>query len=206
MKRLAVNIINHLPQPLRVAAYTVRHTILSPTSNANDLRKQKIVLSYIRQHKIRCFIETGTCFGEMTYAVKDNVDEVYSIEIDDTLYKISKLRFLLDPRVHVLRGDSGQVLNQLLPGVEKRCLFWLDAHYSGTMTGKGLTDTPILRELESIRAHSIKNHLILIDDIRCFGSGDYPPVAKVCDAIERSDKSYRIEIKNDILRAVPGRV
>jgi hypothetical protein len=44
--------------------------------------------------------------------------------------------------------------------------FWLDAHESGGETAKGLHGDPILQELDIIKRHQLKNHTIMIDDLR----------------------------------------
>lgn len=46
---------------------------------------------------------------------------------------------------------------------------WLDAHYSGGTTAKGKKSSPLKDELEIIKKHPIKNHIILIDDVNCMG-------------------------------------
>jgi hypothetical protein len=202
VRAMALKILNFLPTPFKIAAYSLCHTVLRPASDAYTINKQNIVLSYAREYAVKCFIETGTCFGNMVHTIKDEVERVYSIEVDDTLFNIARLRFSFSPNVTILNGDSGETLHRLLPTVRERCLFWLDAHYSGGITGKGLTDTPIIQELKAIDAHVVKNHIILIDDVRCFGNGDYPSLETVCKAIRGIDDNYRIEIKDDILRAV----
>ena len=46
--------------------------------------------------------------------------------------------------------------------------FWLDGHYSEGITFKGIVDTPILFELETIKKYigNFSNIVIVIDDIR----------------------------------------
>jgi hypothetical protein len=201
IKRSTLNLLNRLPKQFKIAAYTLLYTVLKSTPDEYTINKQNLIVSYVQKHGISCFIETGTCFGNMVYRIKDHVDKVYSIEVDDTLHKISNLRFLFTSNVTILHGDSGNELYRLLPSIKERCLFWLDAHYSGGITGKSSTDTPIIQELKAIDAHFIRNHIILIDDIRCFGEGDYPTIESVCTAIKKINDNYLIEVTDDILRA-----
>ena len=81
-------------------------------------------------------------------------------------------------------------------------LFWLDAHYSGPITARGVLDTPIVQELAAIRAHPVAGHVVLIDDMRDFtGADGYPTV----DGARRLDPRRRIpaaivEVRDDVLR------
>ena len=117
------------------------------------------------------FIETGTGGGIGTLtAVEAGFKSIYTIEFYDTRREIAEERLKDYDFVKMYRGDSGAILKEILTDINEPITFWLDAHYSG---GIGpLADTcPILKELDIIRNHYIKNHTILIDDIRCFRKG-----------------------------------
>ena len=171
------------------------------SGGGGSVEKQEIVLNYITSHDISCLIETGTYVGDMVSAVRRCVTQVYSVELDPYLFKVCRLRFLFCRNVTVLHGDSGFVLEQLLPRIRQRALFWLDGHFSGDITAKGTVDSPIIRELECIRRHHIKNHVILVDDVNYFGTGNWPSLEEVIALIKSINPKYDVEIENDILRA-----
>lgn len=127
---------------------------------------------------LRVFVETGTYFGDMVYAVRNVFSSIYSIELSAELHVLARTRFSGMPRVRLLHGDSGELLGQALREIEEPCLFWLDGHYSAGVTARGATETPIERELAHIANHAQRNrHVVLIDDARCFtGMGDYPTI------------------------------
>ena len=76
-----------------------------------------------------------------------------------------------------------------------------DGHYSAGITAKGDLETPIMQELEAILSHSIKNHVILIDDAREFtGMNDYPTVSQLKEFVAKSRPDYQVDLENDILR------
>ena len=103
--------------------------------------------------------------------------------------------------IAVIHGDSGEVLPSLLNNIDTSCLFWLDGHYSGGVTSKGEKDTPILEELKCVLSHSIKNHIILIDDARCFiGEFDYPTLFEIYELVKGVDRNYKVNVKDDIIR------
>lgn len=113
------------------------------------------------------FIETGTYLGDgIRYALQAGFEKVYSIEILDYYYRRSLILFGNDKRVKLFKGDSGSVMTDLLKLIDTPATFWLDAHYSGTDTGMGEVESPLLQELDAIGKHHIKTHTIIIDDLR----------------------------------------
>ena len=59
-----------------------------------NLGKQQVVIEYIKQFSPAVFIEAGTYKGKMVYAVMLYIDEIYSIELDETHYQNARRRFL----------------------------------------------------------------------------------------------------------------
>ena len=100
-------------------------------------------------------------------------------------------------------GESSGLLPQILAAIGEPVVFWLDAHYSGGVTAKGATECPLERELQIIADHAWHNHIILIDDVRLMGSGDYPSLERVCELVGRINPRYRIEVRDDMLRCEP---
>lgn len=165
--------------------------------------KQEIVKDIAQKSKLKIFIETGTFLGDMVNAVKNSFEKIYSIEINEKLYQMSKKRFKKYNHIHIIKGDSGEILKFLLQKINEPVLFWLDAHYSGGITGKGEKETPIIKELQNILNHQVKNHIILIDDARLFvGKNDFPIIEEL-KGILNNQPYYRLTIKDDIIRIFP---
>ncbi len=164
--------------------------------------KLQVVIEYIKKFSPAIFIETGTYKGKMVYAVMPHIKEIYSIELDETHYRNAQKRFAGYPNIHIIQGQSNKVLPELLRNVSKSCLFWLDAHYSGGSTAKGETNTPIMQELNCILNHkAVENHIILIDDARCFaGENDYPTLRALKHFILNGHPNWVFEVKDDIIR------
>jgi hypothetical protein len=165
------------------------------------LVKQLAVKELAKRYKARVFVESGTYFGDMVYAVREVFDEIYSIELDEVLCRNAQIRFAGLRNVRIVRGDSGDVLGEILSNVRQPCLFWLDGHYSGGITAVGARHTPIEKELMHISRHSFKrNHVILIDDARCFtGEGDYPSIQLLRDwAVKEGFDNF--EVRDDMVR------
>lgn len=142
--------------------------------------KQRCVLSNRKRFGLDVLIETGTYQGEMVRAVRSVFKEIYSIELSYDLYQNTRRLFSPFPHIHVLHGDSAKVLPELREHIKQPCLFWLDAHYSGKGTALAERETPIVAELSCIFAHAANQHVILIDDARCFnGQSDYPSLVEL---------------------------
>lgn len=162
--------------------------------------KESIVKDYIERFSIDIFIETGTYEGIMAHAIAPHVKQIYTIELDEKLHEFAKKNLKDKDNVHLFIGDSSVVLPEILWVIKKPCLFWLDAHYSGGITAKGDTETPILKELETI-LKSPYDHIILIDDARLYtGEGDWPSLDELRTVIRKAHPDWVFEVEDDIIR------
>jgi len=76
-------------------------------------------------------VETGTLFGDSALRLSRYFPRVYTIEINRELFERASVRFKNDDRIRVLYGDSKHVLRDLVKEIQRPCLFYLDAHFSG---------------------------------------------------------------------------
>lgn len=169
------------------------------------LIKQSVVKEYARRFSSQMLVETGTYLGFMIRATRDTFSRIYSIELDEVLYRRAAKKFSKYKDITMLQGDSGEVLKKLLGSLSGPCLFWLDAHHSSGATfktGKGKKLTPIVSELEHILRHKdADGFVILIDDAREFtGENDYPTLP-VLEALVKSMKpEFVMSVQDDIIR------
>lgn len=164
--------------------------------------KQQVVIDYIKRYSLELFVETGTYKGKMVYAAQPYVKEIYSIELDETHCLNAQKRFAGFSNVHIIQGQSGEVLPEVLKKIDQPCLFWLDAHYSGGSTAKADLETPIMQEMECILNHKrVSEHVILIDDARLFiGENDYPTLSTLQSFVLNMQPDWIFEVTNDIIR------
>jgi len=148
------------------------------------------------------FIETGTFLGSTAKIVAELGYKVVTIELSADLH--ARAREVLEPLgVRCLNGDSGALLKEALSSVEPQTnvFLWLDGHYSAGATAKGSSDTPIARELFAVESH-LRNTdaavLVKVDDIRGFGSGDYPSLDRLVDFANRNFLRWTIELDSFI--------
>lgn len=171
------------------------------------LGKQLVIQEYVEKFSPSVFVETGTYKGDMIYAMQPHFGEICSIELDEELFRKARKRLAGYRNVHIIHGQSGEVLPEIMKGIKQSCLFWLDAHYSGGPTAKAKVETPIMQELDCILAHPMaEEHVLLIDDARCFtGENDYPVLKEVQESILGARPNWVFEVGADIIRAHSGK-
>jgi hypothetical protein len=163
--------------------------------------KQKIISDYKLKYNINNLIETGTLHGEMIEALKREFKTLFSIELDLKLFNEAKSRFKYDRNVNIVHGDSGLKIFDVIKLIDTKSIFWLDGHYSGTYTALGDLECPIFGEIDGIFSGKIKDHIILIDDARCFnGHNSYPAKEDLLDYIHKYNKNYKMSVDCDIIR------
>jgi hypothetical protein len=162
--------------------------------------KQKIIREYGEHFGLKVFFETGTYRGDMVAALLNSFEEIYSIEIFEPNYNKAASEFVPYHHVHILLGDSAEVMPKILPHLNKPVLFWLDGHYSGEGTGRSEQETPIVNELYHIFQMVKERNVILIDDARMFtGMDGYPTINEVRTmAFENGYTDF--EVLDDIIR------
>lgn len=166
------------------------------------LYKQKVVKEYQKRFDLAVLIETGTFLGEMVDAVKRTFSEIYSIELSESLAEKAAKHFSRYDHIHIVQGDSSVKLPDILPKIDKPCLFWLDGHFSGGITAQGEVDYPIINELAHIRNRLKAGSVILIDDARLFtGKDGVPSIQEIERGLREINPGYQIELENDIIRA-----
>jgi hypothetical protein len=175
--------------------------------------KRKTILKYAQKYNCSAFIETGTFFGDTTDFLKDHFQQLYTIELQEDLFRKAWERFKTIDRVSVLQGDSAIVLQDIVPRLNMISLFWLDGHYSSSffvgdeliVTAKGKKESPIIEELDIILKNGLNKNVILIDDARCFdGTHDYPTMKELKLFLKKFDiLDDQVKIKNDIIRITP---
>ena len=133
----------------------------------------------LKKHKRgNILIETGTYMGAgIRAALEAGFETVYSIELDDFLFRDAQKAFADDARVHIVHGDSAVELGKILAALPEGSdvTLWLDAHASGPLKYDG--GTPVLDEVRAVATSKCKA-TILVDDCRLLGSAEWKRVSK----------------------------
>jgi hypothetical protein len=120
------------------------------------------------------FFETGTYLGHAARSAADlGFKKVITVELQERLYLESKELSKDYPQIEFYLGDSPQVMKEILPTIDRRITFWLDAHIDGGNYVPGLTpeirQCPLYEELDFLKTLSRNDHTIIIDDMRIIG-------------------------------------
>jgi len=175
-------------------------------------------LNTFKKYKNKYFVETGSYLGDGIQSALDcGFEKVISLEISNRYKTICERRFFGNEKVQLIQGDSCEALYNNIKNIDDEITFWLDGHYSGTGTGIGKYEFPLIQELEQINKHHIKSHTILIDDLRIIRGEEATPTGEevkfkesdLINSILKINKKYCISYENatdhdkDILVARP---
>jgi hypothetical protein len=156
------------------------------------------------------FFETGSYAGDgIAAAIEAGFESIMSMEVNPPNYNECCDRFMNNDNVYLFLGDSCKDLWDIISHIKCNITFWLDAHYSGEGSPKGLVKYPLLYELNQIRQHPIKTHTIIIDDMRCwrgFNPDRDHDDLNIIDTIMAINPDYKIRYvdgteKDDVLIA-----
>jgi len=155
---------------------------------------QKLRIRYPHTQTLKTFVETGTFHGETIRKMEPFFERLITIEIAPKLHQEARTRHP-SPKILYILGDSVTELGKISQELSHPTLFYLDAHFSGAGTGKGVKDVPLIEEMEILGK---RPHLdcIIVDDVRLFGTRanqeDWSAVTR--DSILRLLGHYELEI------------
>lgn len=116
-------------------------------------------------------VETGSWRGDGIQAgIEAGFNIIHSIDIDKQSIDFCHSRFDLNnlnqDKIKLYYGDSSKILYDVIKDINEPITFWLDAH-SQLLEGEPEYETkfPLLKEIDQISNHHIKNHMIIIDDL-----------------------------------------
>jgi len=170
---------------------------------------RQLILKLTETYRINRFIETGTYLGETSAWATDYFSHVDTIELSDVMYDKAQANYGHLAHIRFHKGDSRQVLPEIMRELTDPALFWLDGHWSGGDTYGEEDECPLIEELEAINL-SDSTHYIFIDDARLFTSPpqkphvieNWPTISEVIDTL-RAKHDYYIVIFEDNIIAVP---
>lgn len=161
--------------------------------------KAATVKEYARRFRPTTFVETGTYRGDTVAELAPLVPNVVSIELDHRLCTLAQARFVDDPSITIVEGDSATRLGEIVADLREPALFWLDGHFSGGATA-GDGACPIMAELETVLTSDL-DHVVLVDDARLFdGTDNYPTLDEVRQLVTKLRPEMRWDLADDIIR------
>jgi hypothetical protein len=169
--------------------------------------KREEIKRIAQQFGCKTFVETGTFLGATTKEMVEHFNHLYTIELSEELFSMAKRKFIKLTKITVLHGDSGEILPHIIPKLNASTLFWLDGHYSGGITAKGVKSCPIYKELMAIFNLRNIDFVLMIDDARLFVNpldSDYPEIEKLKEFVFKySPIKLAFEMRLDIISFTP---
>jgi hypothetical protein len=150
------------------------------------------------------FLETGTSWGGgIRLALDAGFQKIVSLEIDAEIANKASDTFhtqVYYGQVEIIKGDSAELLGSIIELINEPITFWLDAHLEESQHGafKDKHPCPLYDELTFIRRHAVKEHVIMIDDMKIVGTGHFwgGTVERevITDMLMAISQAYKIEI------------
>jgi len=66
--------------------------------------KERVLIQFATKYNLKVFVETGTYYGDMIEAMKKYFDKIYSIELDQYLFKVCKKKFKSENHIELILG------------------------------------------------------------------------------------------------------
>jgi len=119
------------------------------------------------EFKNKYLVETGTYLGEgIDEALANGFENIISYEIYYPTYLDAVRKYQSKSNVKLCFKSSVTMSDEIMQ-INEPMTFWLDGHWSnGNTTFDPNYFYPLLKELEVISNHPIKNHVLCIDDRR----------------------------------------
>lgn len=174
------------------------------------------------KHNLEVFFETGFYHGySASTAMELGFNKLYSVELLRKFVDYGNEKFkkeIAEGRVNIIFDDSSNLKDHISSLLDKKVLFWLDAHLDNgldTAVSKPTSECPVVQEISALSRFKTKP-IILVDDISIIrGKGHGPKgwgdeqisVDKIIEAINKLPFDYTISysdnagISNDILVA-----
>jgi len=184
----------------------------------NGFLKTEFLKQIAEIFHVDAFVETGTCTGITTARAATLFQAVHTIELHPKLYEKARKSLNKYTNITVHQGNSSEVLKKILPTIGGSIVLWLDTHYSGESTAMSFNDpndgnaiTDIQSELDRLSESGITDCVVLIDDIRDFGTNKndtkyaccwaYPTVQEICTTLLAVNKDFEFALLGDTLLA-----
>lgn len=139
-----------------------------PSYSCGDHLESSLTVNLLSNYLNENFVETGTNTGAgVRVAIKAGFKSIISMDIEPIYIARAKRNFrsTKNRTVKFFCGDSATMLSEIISNIHTPVTFWLDGHE--------MKNVPLLDELKAIAAHPVKNHTIIIDDVRMFDSREW---------------------------------
>lgn len=161
---------------------------------------------------LEVLVETGTETGVSALWAARRFKHVHTVEISPSRRDKARERIREQGMKNVTfyLGNSRDMLEHIVRNIKEPTLFWLDAHWHGSLEDaqddRGLC--PVLDEIDVINDIVRVRHVIMVDDARMFGfdtprhSGAWPGKNQVISALHNNGQRS-VATEDDVFVAIP---
>lgn len=127
------------------------------------------VINLKNTYQLNTVVETGCYQGHgLEFARSIGIQSLYSCDINQTYVNNCRNKF---PGADIRHLDSVSFLKEVLPTINEKTLFWLDAHYPihyGLDHEDHITKFPLVEELKLLKSlkKNLEQDVIICDDLR----------------------------------------
>ena len=166
--------------------------------------KRSVLKRNLLDYGLDTLVETGTQYGDTPWLFRDELSEIWSIELSPELAGLARQRFRKYSHIHVVQGDSSDRISEIIPRLKTPTLFWLDGHYSSGVTARSTLDCPIYAELKAVLSICRQRWVVMIDDARLFGAEkDYPALEELENFVRGALPEAEFTVEHDMIKIVP---
>lgn len=186
-----MQLINILQFRLRFTAASIKR-YLPPVAKDNVFTafgKRRLLTLLLQDRKFGSAIETGTYLGLTARLLARFCNDVTTFEISESVYVFAKKwNSKLKNIKFVNESSDGEGFTAAIRQSSRPIFFWLDAHYSGGITGGNSNEQPLRREIETICGTSTgRSFLALVDDANVFDvDKSYPSISEIEEIVARN--------------------
>jgi hypothetical protein len=188
VRKLAPSRLSTPVRSLALRAHAARSYDAGRVEGPSEHAKRRHLLELFRERGHRTFVESGTYRGDTTAFFVPHADRLITVEVDRRLYQQARDRFGREPKVEVVEGDALVEVPRIVAELDVPALVWLDGHYSGGDTGRGVEVEPALAILDRIGDAAPAGSTIVVDDLRLFGR--LPDFPRLEDLIGTAHKAF----------------
>jgi hypothetical protein len=139
------------------------------------------------------YIETGTDNGvSLEKAINSGYKNIITIDILECAH--TRKKFESNTNVRFVQGSSSEVMWDLIKDINEQIVFYLDAHLFGDQVSHNL---PLLTEIDIIAKHPIKNHILILDDVRLFATDMRLDINVITKKLKQINPDYIIWFADD---------
>jgi hypothetical protein len=161
----------------------LRYRPLTPPHSYSKFRQ---LVAVARRSGAKTFVETGTYLGNTTRRCARHFRKIVTIELSEDLHRQASSYLAQFPHIECVQGDALKELPKVLARDDVQdVLIFLDGHFSEGSTARGDHVEPACLEIEMLEHFRDKIAGVVVDDFRCFGTGEWPAKSSLLAAVER---------------------